>query len=246
MLELSWLRYSPETEGGYCLPCSLFSHCVPNHSALNLISQPVLPGKNAITKFKNHESKLKGIHSACQDAYHTFLRHYRSKELDVSNQIAKLSEEKTLENRRVLRSIIDTIMLCGRMGIPLCGHRDDSKFFPKAGEYSVEPGLGNFIELINFGIRRGDDALKKHYTNCQKNATYLSKTTQNNLISCCADVIIDDIINEVKSAKFFSVIADEAMDVSGNEQLAFVQRYVDLKNAIRGDFVGFMHLEWKL
>ena len=65
---------------------------------------------------------------------------------------------------------------------------------------------------MNFAIRRGDTKLKNHYINHKKNASYLSKTTQNELIKLCGEVISEEIVSEIKSAKFFSVLADEAMD----------------------------------
>ena len=94
------------------------------------------------------------------------------------------------------------------------GHRDDSPNYPNPGEFSKDKNVGNFIELLNYGIRRGDLTLKNHYENHHKNASYLSKTTQNELINCCGEVISDVIIAKVKKAKFFSILADEAMDAS--------------------------------
>ena len=66
-----------------------------------------------------------------------------------------LRTEKIEKNKAVLKPIIDTVILCGHLGIPLRGHRDDQKYYPEAGSYSVSSGVGNFVELINFAIRRG-------------------------------------------------------------------------------------------
>ena len=61
------------------------------------------------------------------------------------------------------------------------GHRDDQKYHPPVGEYSRESGVGNFVELLNFAVRRGDTVLKEHLETCAKNASYISKTTQNEI-----------------------------------------------------------------
>ena len=54
------------------------------------------------------------------------------------------------ENRKKLVPIVHTIILCGRLGLPLRGHRD-SKYHPQPGEYS-EGGVGNFIKLLNYRV----------------------------------------------------------------------------------------------
>ena len=41
-------------------------------------------------------------------------------------------------NRKILASIVDTIIFCGRRGIAVRGYRDDSKYFPCIGDYSTE------------------------------------------------------------------------------------------------------------
>ena len=88
------------------------------------------------------------------------------------------------ENRKILRSIIDAIIFLGRQGLALKGHRDDSQYHPDMREYSTG-SVGNFIELLNYRVRGGDKDLGKHLESYSKNASYISKTTQNELIKCC-------------------------------------------------------------
>ena len=38
----------------------------------------------------------------------------------------------------------------GRLGLPFHGHRDDSKYHPKVGEYSTG-GVGNFVQFLQSG-----------------------------------------------------------------------------------------------
>ena len=37
------------------------------------------------------------------------------------------------ENRNKLASIADAVLYCGPLGLPLRGHRDDSKYHPEVG-----------------------------------------------------------------------------------------------------------------
>ena len=74
-------------------------------------------------------------------------------------------------------------------------------------------------------MRSGDDALACHFTDSRKNATYRSKTTQNELITIIGEHILHTIVNRSNNGGFFSVIADEVQDCSNSEQLALVIRY---------------------
>ena len=56
-------------------------------------------------------------------------------------------------------SIIDAIKTIGKMGVPLRRHRDDSRYQPDVGEPSNHPGVGNFVEFINFAVRQGNQTL---------------------------------------------------------------------------------------
>ena len=101
--------------------------------------------------------------------------------------------------------------------------------------------MGNFIELLNYCVCGGDKALEEHLKNHNKNASYISKTTQNEHIKLCGEVISDSIIAEVENSKFYTTIADESTDCSNKEQMSLVLRFVDKDNNIREDFLKFIH-----
>eukprot|EP00795_Rhopilema_esculentum_P015975 gene15975-biopygen5349 len=77
-------------------------------------------------------------------------------------------------------------------------------------------------------------------TNAPKNMTYRSKTTQNELINICGEFIISKLRSEIHEARFFSVLADEAADISNIEQMPLVIRFVDNQAKIREEFMGFI------
>ena len=100
---------------------------------------------------------------------------------------------------------------------------------------------------MNYRIRRGDTKLKKHYETHPANASYFSKTSQNEFLKISGAIILEKIIISIKptpnSKYFFSIIADEAMDSSQKEQLSLVLRYMDSSYDVQEDFVGFVHLK---
>ena len=64
---------------------------------------------------------------------------------------------------------------------------------------------------MKYGARRANliDELCK---DCPLNQTYRSKTIQNEIIEICGEMITDVLVGEIKEAKFFSVLANEATD----------------------------------
>ena len=75
---------------------------------------------------------------------------------------------------------------------------------------------------MGYRVNGGDAGLENHLKTCSKNASYISKTSQNELIYCCGNFIKDALVEDIKESKFFSILADEASDCSNQEQMSFV------------------------
>ena len=88
-----------------------------------------------------------------------------------------------------------------------------------------------------------NSVFEEHLQNAPKSATYRSKTIQNELISVCEDMILSKLTAEIKTAKFFAVLADEAADISNKEQMSLVIRFVDENSAIRETFLSFLQCD---
>ncbi|XP_065572736.1 52 kDa repressor of the inhibitor of the protein kinase-like [Artemia franciscana] len=98
---------------------------------------------------------------------------------------------------------------------------------------------GNFQELLRYRAESGDSKLKEQLKTSVKNATYISKTTQNQLIECCAKEVIGIILERVKSARYYSIILDETTDMSHSLQLSLALCYA-FDNHKREDFIDFV------
>ena len=118
------------------------------------------------------------------------------------------------------------------------GHRDDS-------QHNKQPyrNSGNFQELLKLISETGNSHLKSVIVHVPKNATYRSKTIQNQIINLVGDRIKSEIIGEIKKSKFFSILADEASDISNKEQMSLVLRYLDSNFLVKESFVGFIHCD---
>lgn len=142
------------------------------------------------------------------------------------------------KNKKVIESLLKIIILCGKQGLPLGGHRDDCVDFEHG---NADSNQGNFIELVHFRAET-DEVLGNHLKNAPRNALYTSKAIQNSLIDVVRQRILQDIISEVKQAQYYTIIADEVTDLSNKEQLSLTLRYV-MNGRVKEVFVDFIFVE---
>ena len=141
-------------------------------------------------------------------------------------------------NLKVIESLFKVAILCGKQGLAMCGHWDDRVQWEDEHESLNE---GNFIQLVQFHAQT-DKVLADHLSNCPRNGRYTSKTIQNELLQVTGDKIRSEILEEVKQAKFYSIIADEVTDISNKEELSLVIRYLH-EEQVREVFVDFVEVE---
>ena len=84
-----------------------------------------------------------------------------------------------------------------------------------------------------------ETVLQEHFKTASRNATYVSKTIQNEMITTAGKYNKDQLSAEIQASKYFSVIADKATDILNKEKLSLVIRFVDSIQTIREEFVGF-------
>ncbi len=163
-----------------------------------------------------------------------FRQRMEQKVSGVNIQLNQAQHALIAKNRAKLIPIVEAIMFLGRQNIPLRGHRDDSKFYD---DDTNNPG--NLQELLKLLVHcMGSSFLQQHIDSAPQNATYRSKTTQNEIIQICGEKILSRLCREIRDAKFFSILADEAADVSNTEQMPLVIRFVDSDSSIREEFLG--------
>ncbi|XP_068704634.1 52 kDa repressor of the inhibitor of the protein kinase-like [Montipora foliosa] len=239
LTQFPWLVYSAAQDGAFCRFCVLFGHLTGKNSDRldKLYKSPIKNWVSASTKFKEHQLNSE-FHKAAAGCAEDFLRVQEGKMLSISEQLSDIHRNTVELNRQKLRSIIKTVVLCGKQNMALRGHRDDSSHLD---ESSGNPG--NFQALLNFRVEAGDKVLANHFANGPRNATYRSKTIQNEIIEVLGTYIQDKIVAEINEAGAFSLLADEASDSSNKEQLPLVLRFVDKERNVREEFVGFYECE---
>ena len=181
----------------------------------------------------------KNYHLSSMTRKTEFLARYENPSQSISVIMDSELQRVIETNQKVLESLIKIILLCGKQGLALRGHRDDKISWTEDDE--AHSNEGNFVELVRFRAET-DPILAQHLAKSPRNARYTSKTIQNELVEVIGESIRNDILADVKRAKFFSVIADEVTDTANKEELSLSLRFL-LDGTVREVFVDFVEVE---
>lgn len=191
---------------------------------MSLTQSPISCSTSAVSRFKKHSCGKSDTHNTAVLAMANFVRVMRHQVVPANQQLDILLQQQIETNRKILSSLFETVILCGRNSIALRGHRDDGP--------ATQSQKGNFQALLQFRVKSGDETLQRHLSNAPRNVTY-SKTVRNEMITTVGKYILDKLSSEIKDSKHFTILADEAADISNKENLSIVIRFVDASKSIR-------------
>ena len=137
-----------------------------------------------------------------------------------------MHKKTQLYNQRMLLKLLSTVQFLARQGSSLRGHLED-----------VNHLEGNLYRLL---LLRTEDCpelkswiYKKQYT---------SPEIINEIITIMGHKILDSLLVRIKRSLWFSIIADEATDISGNEQMSLSIRWTDDEYNVYEECIGLMQL----
>lgn len=228
-----WLAYSKYFDGAFCLACVCFGvQCGRNANKLDkLLKSPLTNWTSAASRLTKHSLGNCEIHNFSMTAMNDFKRMMQRGAVPIDQQLNNIVQQQIARNREILKSLFKTIIFCGKNNIPLRGRRDDD---PTNAALT-----GNFQALLEFRVDSGDQTLQQHLDTAPRNATYISKTIQNEMIETVGAHILNDLSQEIRNSKYFSVMADEAADISNKENVSVVIRFLDTTKTIREEFIGY-------
>ena len=121
--------------------------------------------------------------------------------------------------REIIHSVVKVIQFPCKQNLFLCGHREDSN----------SKNQGNFFETLKL-LAKYNAVIKEHLSVIQLSSkamtTYLLPTIQNELIELLGKKVKHLILEEIKAAKYFSILLDSTPNVSHIDQVALIVRYV--------------------
>ena len=136
-----------------------------------------------------------------------------------------------------------SLKFLSKQNLPFRGHREDSNSRNQGNFLETLKLLSNYSTVINEHIF-GTQLSKKGMT------TSLSPAIQNELVELLGKKVKDLILEEIKTAKYFSMLLDSIPDVSHIDQMAFIVRYVKIDSnsevQIKESFLNFFPLHGKM
>ncbi|KAL4085456.1 hypothetical protein QTP88_027314 [Uroleucon formosanum] len=145
------------------------------------------------------------------------------------NLFKKNYNENMRLNRLFIEHLIDLVLFLGKQELAFRGHDESSDSLNK----------GNFRELFEMHIIRCSQEIQNHYNSIKNIFSGMSKSIQNDLISCISEFLINQIKNEIKQCKFYSIQIDNTTDISQKTQCSIIIRYVTDKSELIERFLGF-------
>ena len=230
----AWFKQYPWLHYSCCKACAIFApDKVGGNTPGQFVSKPFDSWVKMSERSKSH-MQLE-YHLVSLAKMREFLSRYEHPSTAVNVVMDTQAKQMMEKNKKVIESLLKIVLLCGKQGLSLRGHRDDCVDFEHG---SADSNQGNFIELVHFRAET-DEVLANHLKNAPRNALYTSKTIQNSLIEVVHQCILKDIITEVKQSRYYTIIADEVTDLSNKEQLSLALRYV-LNGSVKEVFVDFI------
>lgn len=238
-------KFSKKLNGVICVPCVIFSDAESQNDRKKatqlgqLVNKP-LQKYSRLTGSDGHLTShlSKQYHQKAQHFADNFIHSYRTNQ-SIKTALDTQRKNSEKEEREKLIPIIKTVVLCARLGIAFRGRHDDGVLNVNTPFQKEE---GNFRALLAFRVDSGDKCLEKHLQAANKNATYISKTIQNEIIELCGEQVRNHIISLAKH-NFYSIIVDETTDASHREQICICLRFVDKdarnNHIIREEFLTF-------
>lgn len=253
-----WIEYSLKNDSVFCFVCRHFS----TQSQLLedvLVNTGYNDWKHLGSMAAKHECS--NVHKACQSKYHG----WKSSKMTgaVTTKINEQLTKEVQKNRDVLKSVVRSVIFCGRQDIALRGHREyerqeggeqaensessDSENDGNSGSKVTTKrpkkgnNKGNFKELLGL-LCIENETLNTNIKSMPKNAKYTSKMVQNDIMIATSKVITDKIVSEIKEgSKVYSIIIDEARDEGHCEQMSVCCRYIH-DSKVKERFLGFVQL----
>ncbi|XP_050915116.1 uncharacterized protein LOC127130086 [Lathyrus oleraceus] len=226
-----WLVYSKELDRVFCFCCKVFKNGIVRGQLANEgYSDWVHVGE----RIKEHELGMGHVKNMTT-WYGYRKRQQKFQTIDKTTQ--RLIEKEKDHWKNVLKRVISIVKFLAKHNLAFRGSK----------EKLYEDSNGNFLGLIEM-LAEFDSIIQEHVrrvTTQKFHIHYLGYNIQNELISLLGSAIKIEIIRKIKQAKYLSVILDCTPDVSHQEQMSLIIRYVDISSSsvnIEESFLGFLNV----
>ena len=141
-----WIHYSVHVNGIYCRACAVFApEKVGGQVPGWFVTKKFNNWINISQKLDNHSKT--DSHVTCLVKMEEYVKRYNDLSKAIDSQCSSKTQKQLKDNQSVIESLFKVVLLCGKQGIPLRGHRDDGIDW---NDEEPHDNQGNFIELIRF------------------------------------------------------------------------------------------------
>ncbi len=224
------LEYSVVKNSAFCFVCFLF----PSLDSSSIEKGHTKWFTDGVQKFgkmtsrggKGKNKKLGKLQAHFSSSLHKkALQDYRNFMVETGHvdiALDKVARNDLLEvirrknfHAEVVRILMDVTRTLARQGLALRGSGNDSD--------------GNFVQMVQL-VARHNPILKEWLEKTSErpyHVTYLSPKSQNEFIELLGETVKQEIIREIQSAPFYTIMADTTPDVSHKDILSLIIRFVD-------------------
>lgn len=217
-----WLLYSPSSKAVFCYICKLYS------------SSDQALCKNGFSDWRNVSKRLSSHENS---PFHRESVYSFSQRSAIIGRIdCSLVEQHKAEGnywKQVLYRVVAVVKFISQRGLPFFG----------TNETFGSVHNGNFLGIIEL-LSTFDLFLAEHITTHgnkgKGKVSYFSSTIVGEFIELMSKKVLDEILAEIKKAKYFGIIVDSTPDITHTDQLSLVLRYVDLQGNPIERFLKFI------
>lgn len=126
----------------------------------------------------------------------------------------------------MLMKLLSSIKYLARQGLAFRGHHED-----------VDSFEGNLYQLL---LLQAEDC--SDMREWLRRKEYISPQIINKLITTMGQSVLRQLLGEIRMSSWFSILADEATDISHHEQMSLSIRWVDDSCTVHEDVLGLIQL----
>ena len=98
----------------------------------------------------------------------------------------------------------------------------------------------NFNQL--YLLRENDHPILRKWRTAKKTDKYVHNTIQNEMMKIMALQVLREVAQNIQSADFYSIMGDEATDISNVSQLVICLRWIDDDLVAHDEFIGLKEM----
>ncbi|XP_022179730.1 zinc finger MYM-type protein 1-like [Myzus persicae] len=221
-----WILYSNSKNALFCFYCLLFGG---HKTSFEDQSRGFINWKNCYKQVGDHEKSSSHVKSI--QTWHFRISNNGQSRID--NIVQKQISDSLSYWKNVLYRIVETLKFLTSRSLEIRG----------SNETLGSVHNGNYLGCLEL-IAKFDPFISQHlikYGNKGRgNVSYISSTICTEFIMVMGEAVIKEIVSQIQSRKYFSIIVDSTPDITKIDQLTIAIRYVMSDGFPIERFIGFL------